>query len=464
MQFVLESGVRRVRGGFGLVWRIAKLDKEWGISMRFRHPLLLLLGGLISASSVGCSAVTAVVSDTRPAARQGRGSADKYAAIARVYENQGRYDQAEAMYRKALKQNPNNTEVRSSLQQLANRKTGRKFGNEIRTEAIAKAEAAQKSVVETAVPLNAKAPNIPASLSAQANLSAPATPNASVTPETIKSELKTASLSVDNLTTELSSEAGKLSPASFEETVAEVKAEVKATATNAVKAVEVEVATLTTTTEAASTVQTKVTAAKPSSEQLISAEQILAVVEMPAEHADLLLRGLKHGDSLETQCLAATLLGDCDRSRSEIRDALRIANEAATDAYLRLAICDSRIQRAEHDEITAKCLINVLKTGSPDLQVQVCASMHHFVGSQSESACAAALESALTSDSPDVRAGAAVALGDFPSLSESAKNQLKKMAASDPAEAVREAASASADRYSVPDDSKTDEILVMPRK
>ncbi len=422
--------------------------------MRFRHPLLLLLGGLISASSVGCSAVTAVVSDTRPAARQGRGSADKFAAIARVYENQGRYDQAEAMYRKALKQNPNNTEVRSSLQQLANRKTGRKFGNEIRTEAIAKAEVAQKAVVETAVALNAKAPSGPASLSVPANL------NAAVKPDAIKSELKTASLSVDNLATELSAEAGKLSPASFEETAAEVKA----TASTVVKAVEVEVAAVTTASEAASTVQTKVTAAKPSSEQLISAEQILAIVEMPAEHADLLLSGLKHGDSLETQCLAATLLGDCDRSRSEIRDALRTANEAATDPYLRLAICDSRIQRAEHDEITAKSLISILKTASPELQAQVCASMHHFVGSQSESACAAALESALTSESPNLRAGAAVALGDFPNLSESAKNQLKKMAASDSEEAVREAASASADRYAASDDSETAEILVMPRK
>ena len=131
-QRVLGSGVRRVRGDFELVRRVAELEKEWGISMRFRHPLVLLLGGLLSASSVGCSAVTAVVSDTRPATRQGRGSSDKYAAIARVYENQGRYDQAEAMYRRALKQNPGNSEVRNSLQQIAGRKAGRSVGNAVR--------------------------------------------------------------------------------------------------------------------------------------------------------------------------------------------------------------------------------------------------------------------------------------------------------------------------------------------
>ncbi len=442
-QRVLGSGVRRVRGDFELVRRVAELEKEWGISMRFRHPLVLLLGGLLSASSVGCSAVTAVVSDTRPATRQGRGSSDKYAAIARVYENQGRYDQAEAMYRRALKQNPGNSEVRNSLQQIAGRKAGRSVGNAVRTEAVAKVEAAQSSAVETAVALNAKAHLVPQNLNAVA-----------------KPELKTASLEVDMLETELSSEKGKLSPASFEETVAEVKA----TVSSAFEAVKVEAVRLEATTDEAKPAEVKVSAGYLPSAPLVSAEQILAVVETPSEHADLLLNGLMHGDSLETQCLAATLLGDCDRSNDEIRDALQKANEAATDAYLRLAICDSRIQRAEQDDVTAKCLISILETTPVDLQVQVCSSMHHFVGSESESACAAALESALKSPSSDLRAGAAVALGDFPQLSESAKAELKNMAGSDPVNDVREAAIAALEREANSDDSKTAEIIVMPRK
>ena len=411
--------------------------------MRFRHPLVLLLGGLLSASSVGCSAVTAVVSDTRPAARQGRGSADKYAAIARVYENQGRHEQAEAMYRRALKQNPNNTEVRSSLQQLANRKAGRKFGNEIKTEAIAATNAGQNAVVEKAVALNAKAAAVPAQLKA-----------------TGESELKTASLAVEMLSSEAVSQAGKLSPASFEESAAETKATVPASVEVAI----VDDSELQVTLPKSTAVETATVSQKLSAAPLVSAEQILAVVETPGEHAELLLNGLKHGDSLETQCLAATLLGDCERSNVAIRDALQKANEAATDAYLRLAICDSRIQRAEQDTVTAKCLIGLLNDAPTELQVQVCSSMHHFVASESESACVAALESALTSDSAELRASAAVALGDFPNLPESAKAQLEKMAASDAATAVREAAKASVDRYGKPDDSDTAQILVMPGK
>jgi len=173
---------------------------------------------------------------------------------------------------------------------------------------------------------------------------------------------------------------------------------------------------------------------------------------------------LKHGDSLETQCLAATLLGDCDRSDAAIKVALTKANEAATDAYLRLAICDSRIQRGEQDSITSQCLISLLNDAPQELQIQVCSSLHHFVESESESACASALESALTSESPDLRASAAVALGDFPNLSPTALAQLKTMADTDPVTAVRDASAESIGRCGSQDSEEASEILVLPKK
>lgn len=415
--------------------------------MRFRHPLVLLLGGLLSASSVGCSAVTAVISDTRPAAKQGRGSADKYAAIARVYEKQGRYDQAEAMYRRALKQNPGNAEVRNSLQQLASRKAGRSFGNSESTEAVAKAKEVQKSVAEAAVALNAKAPEAPANLKA-----------------TAEADLKTAALAIEDATNSLSKEPATLSPVSFEKSVTEsadsTKSEATVTTAETVAAITSEKATSekveTTDTAGPSTVSLP---AGP----LVSAEQVLAVVETPSEHAELLLNGLKHGDSLETQCLAATLLGDCDRSDKAISEALKKANEAATDPYLRLAICDSRIQRGEQDAITAKSMIGLLSNAPLELQVQVCSSMHHFVGGESEAACADALVAALANESSDLRASAALALGDFPGLQESAKAQLKKISASDAVQSVREAAESSIARCDNADLQKTAPIIVMPK-
>lgn len=405
----------------------------------------MLLGGLLSASSVGCSAVTAVVSDTRPAARQGRGSADKYAAVARVYENQGQYDKAEAMYRKALKQSPNNTEVRNSLQQIASRKAGRSFGNSVKTEAVAKTEAVQNKVAETAVALNAKAPQISAELKAA------------------ETELRTASLEVAEVTSEVPF-LPELTPASFEDTGADATVtNANASASSSSRTVSAGSATVEVNLEEATVVTNFMPPAALPAQPLVSAEQILAVVETPAEHAKLLLNGLKHGDSLETQCLAATLLGDCDRSDESIREALKKANAAATDGYLRLAICDSRIQRAEQDEVTATCLISLLGDALPELQIQVCSSMHHFVGSTAEPKCAAALESALKSESPELRASAAVALGDFPNLPESARAQLKKMAQTDSEISVREAAESTVDRSELSTRAKTTEIEVTPK-
>ena len=87
--------------------------------MRFRQPLVLLLGSVMSASSIGCSAVTAIISDSRPVNRANRSDADRLTAIGRVFENQGRYDQAEVMYRKALRNRPQDFQIRNQLQQIA---------------------------------------------------------------------------------------------------------------------------------------------------------------------------------------------------------------------------------------------------------------------------------------------------------------------------------------------------------
>ena len=292
-------------------------------------------------------------------------------------------------------------------------------------------------MLETAVALDAKAPGVSAELKA-----------------TAESELKMASLEIAQITSDLPSLPG-LSPASFEE--AAIGAAASASPAPEVATVEVNL-------EEGTVVTSFVQPANVPAHPLVSAEQILAVVETPAEHAELLLNGLKHGDSLETQCLAATLLGDCDRSDITIKEALKKANEAATDGYLRLAICDSRIQRGEHDEVTGNCVIELLADSLPELQIQVCSSMHHFMGTSAESKCAAALESALQSKSPELRASAAVALGDFPNLPESAKAQLRKMATSESATPVREAAETAVSRFENLGGSDTAEILVMPRK
>ncbi|MEP3478547.1 MAG: HEAT repeat domain-containing protein [Fuerstiella sp.] len=78
----------------------------------------LLLGGSLSVLNIGCAAVDALVSS--PAGHSaGTNSPQRVAAIGRIFENQGRYTQARAMYRQALRSDPSNTTARDRLQYLA---------------------------------------------------------------------------------------------------------------------------------------------------------------------------------------------------------------------------------------------------------------------------------------------------------------------------------------------------------
>lgn len=78
----------------------------------------LLLGGGLSVLNIGCAAVDAIVSS--PAGYSaGSGSPQRIAAVGRVFENQGRYTQARAMYRQALRSDPNNSTARDRLEYLA---------------------------------------------------------------------------------------------------------------------------------------------------------------------------------------------------------------------------------------------------------------------------------------------------------------------------------------------------------
>lgn len=87
--------------------------------MRFKKSACaLLLGGSLSVLNIGCAAVDALVSSPAGHSANG-GSPQRLAAIGRVFENQGRYTQARAMYRQALRSDPGNTTARDRLQYLA---------------------------------------------------------------------------------------------------------------------------------------------------------------------------------------------------------------------------------------------------------------------------------------------------------------------------------------------------------
>jgi len=428
-----------------------------GSFMKFRQPLVLLLGSVLSASGLGCSAITALVGDSRPAARQGRDSSERMVAIAQVFEHQGRYDQAEIMYRKALKADPNNGAVRGQLQQLAERKNSKRFEADSLKTAVAKNSANGATTVQTPAATAAGTLNNSVKSSAAPVLAAspPATsakPLATpVAAAPVVSTAKPIAKSYEPSGFETTVVAASIVPAT--KTVPTQRADTSPQPVLTVDASPITFASVSNETSSTADVtkvsaeaQTRVVAAPASQADAhkpipkVTSDEVLAVVDFPADNAELLLNGLRYGDSLETQCLAATLLGDCSPENEAIQKALQKANQAAVDPQLRLAICNSRIQRMEQDAITVDCLIQLITTASAELRVQACSDMRHFAGSQWEDNCISVLRDTLESDLAELRAGAAVTLGDFPRLDSSAVARLQGLSRSDSSLAVREAA------------------------
>ncbi len=423
--------------------------------MKFRQPLVLLLGSVLSASGLGCSAVTALVGDSRPAARQGRDSSERMVAIAQVFEHQGRYDQAEVMYRKALKVNPANSAVRGQLQQLAERKNSKKFEADPSKTAVAKNRVTEATVVAKSAPAasskgsarSSAAPVLAPSPAATNSKPSAKLVSASTVVSTEKPIAKSDEPSVSKTTIAAASivTESRTLPARLPDITPQPIETVDDSAIS-FAAVSNEPSGATEVTKVSAEAQTRVVAAPASqadahkSVTKVTSDEVLAVVDFPADNAELLLNGLRYGDSLETQCLAATLLGDCSPENDAIQKALQEANRAAVDPQLRLAICNSRIQRMEQDAITADCLIQLITTASAELRIQVCSDMRHFAGSQWEDNCISVLQDTLESDLSELRAGAAVTLGDFPSLPGSTVDRLRGLSRNDSSSAVREAA------------------------
>ncbi len=386
--------------------------------MKISQPFVLLLGVLLSASSIGCSAVTAVVRDYRPAPRGVRdGSADRMVAIGRVFENQGHFDKAEVMYRGALKKDPNDRAIRDQLQHLADHRSGREFKAGGVTGAIALADSVSTPG------RTARRQTTPASVRV-----ATSEPGATSVPGIVVA----AAANEEFPRVELAAVSG----ASPTIVVAESSDERQTTAN---------VETVAAVTD------------------IVTADEILAVIDESADHPDLLIRGLQFGDSPETRCLAATLLGDCAAEHVPVRDALAEAAARTPDDRLRLAIAASRIQRGEADDSIARSLIALLKSDDDDTRIQAAAELRHFGGTETHDECVVALRQLLTTDAECVRAIAAVTLGDFPHIDAETSRQLRQLATDDASREVRDAAGAAVGRGNRQDAGTAQAMILTPR-
>ncbi|MFN9719477.1 MAG: HEAT repeat domain-containing protein, partial [Planctomycetota bacterium] len=293
---------------------------------------------------------------------------------------------AEVMYRRALKKSPRDQAIRDQLQQLSEKRSGRSFGGGRIESAIAMADQATARPAASLVKPK-KAEPIPAG-----ELPKPSATVAAATSDSGQTSTTISTAAVSDLPN-------------------------------------------------ASSVQTASAVVADAAEITVTAGEILDVVEVPDQHRELLLKGLSHGDTAETRCLSATLLGDCATSDHSIRDALIGAAKSETNPQLLLSIADSQIQRQEATEATAECLIKLLSDSSLDVRIQACSELRYFAGTTSDSKCVAALSEALDSPDESVRSIAAVTLGDFHQLDRATADKLKQLSSSDSCLDVRDSAS-----------------------
>jgi hypothetical protein len=201
------------------------------------------------------------------------------AAIARVFENQGRYGQAEVMYRKALKQNPNDPTIRTQLQQLAERRKGKNFAADPVKEAIAQADSAASARTHSSAAAVAPQPKALAKVGISSGTNIGTTTGvAQALPgfKTTKPTPNAPAAIVSSVLTQPSSELAEEIEAGATSAVTTAAATVNSTI-NHVKAVSAEM----------------VSPAPELRANTVTAEEILAVVDTSAEHSDLLLRGLR---------------------------------------------------------------------------------------------------------------------------------------------------------------------------
>lgn len=373
--------------------------------MRFRRPVVLLLGGMLVASGIGCSAASALMGDYEPASSARQASADRMLAIAQIFEQQGQLDKAETMYRGALKKNPQNAAIRERLAEVQSKRRGDGSGTAVVRTAVPKQPS--RPVANAAVPVAALKTAQPVSAPSSAPESGPhATPTGVSAAEPAKV---------------VAPPAVAAKPETFTEQVA--------TAVVAEKA-------------AVPVRSVSVTQAGP-----VTLDALLKAADAPEASSALLVQALQQGESDEAKSLAATLLGECPAADSGVKDALeKVVADQTVAVDVLLAALDSQVQRGELTSASAERLSVVAEKGQPGEQVQAITMLRYFAAMDSRECCLRSLESCLSSASEDVRASAALTLGDFCPLSESQQAKLRDLSEKDSSQDVRDAAAATLKR------------------
>lgn len=421
-----------------------------------------LLGTGLSVAGVGCAAVDALVSSSA-----GRGasssSPERLVAVGRVFENQGRMIQAQAMYRRALKADPANSFAKERMEFIAKMNSARSFTpSEIQNQqGIAVADAVQprkqssnkntqttsaagldNTEVDTGVAAIEPVAQVVTSAVAADDLDEPATAEAGWI-QIIDTGWELAAAeeanSTDSYAIELevvpSQKASAVETVGFENNI-----DILTQITDLVTPNVVTANVITTDAEDSATQSEW----RASSKSLVTFGELAEWIESPTENQNNLLRALKSGEDDGVRALAAAMLTECPLSDNTINIALIDAcNEASP--LLKVTSRDTLIQRGAVDQAGVNELLSLLTDRDTDIRAQAAASLRNCAGSEWAESCVDGLKRLLDDSQPSTVAVAASTLGDFGADAENCSAKLERLLQNDN-ELVSEAALVSLNR------------------
>ncbi len=381
---------------------------------RFAHAFLLGLG--FSVLGVGCAAVNALVSSPAGSGAD-PSSPQRLAAIGRVFENQGRYTQATAMYRRALKVDPGNSVAQDRLQYIASRRADRTFnGTEQQTQqALAVADSigtrqapsgrTQRAAQRQSVGRGAQVPPVNVAASQRPVDIQTALNNDSVISSLTPIEIKDGTHQDDRVRVDIADTdfelAGRVDVADSSPPTQELGF---APADQRFPAPTI------TTVGFADDAATD--SAWKSSNGAVRLEAIMEWLNTPGDFEGELIEALTQGEDEGVQALAASALAECSSSSSVVDDALEYA-WSGDSALVAVTALESLVLRGTLTENGVGQLLSMAQSSDAEIRSQAAGSLRHLAGSQWSTNCVIGLCDLLADNDPATVAMAASTLGDF---------------------------------------------------
>ena len=350
------------------------------------HPASgLLCGVLILSGSAGCAGNSSVVA-RRGMDRCSNVAPERLISIARVFESQGRLEQADAMYRKALQHDPSNNLALNRIAHIASLNQTRTF---------------RGPNVDSGLPVDSQlfANHKPSAASVQ--FVAPAAPPRSVA-------------STQN------SQVPMFAQPEAESVVAADRAVFVKTVHPASIAYYESPPTeppggarLDSMDSASQLVSDTVTVPAHPTASNVMADWL----DAPARHVEELLATLQSNRHPDQRTLAATLLAEAPAGDTRVNSALE-AHCVGHDAIVAAAAADSLLVRGVVSSTSVPALLALADHSDSEIRGRVSSSMRMLAGTTWEADAVQMLITRLDDSNPAVRGMAALTLGDFGHASE----------------------------------------------